>query len=147
MIDRACLLNVIDRYQQTQPDGVKCVDEQIRLFSQDCVFISFPVVSVVGSAEPRLLRGQAAIHEAFVAYNQFIASQDSVAIRYQDAYADPLPDGLGGVCGFTLLIDVVNEGKAALAINHAQFHVDQNGLIVRMMNWQATGTVEILQAM
>lgn len=146
MIDRDDLLAVMKRYQQTQPEGVKQVNAQLELFSADCVFISFPVASVVGHVQPRMLCGHEALRDAFVAYNQFIEAQDAVDITYIDAYADTRADGRGGICGFTLLINVVNGEKRSMAMNQAQFHVAADGLVCRMMNWQANSTLPIQNA-
>jgi hypothetical protein len=143
LIDRRVLVAILKRYEETQPEGVKQVDAQIALFSDQCVFVSFPVATVVGSAEARLLHGRQAICDAFQAYNDFIAQQEVVTISYLDAYADARADGLGGVCGFTLLIEVQNGEQRSMATNQAQFHVDAQGLVYRMMNWQASSTAQI----
>jgi len=147
MINREQLMNVMKRYQDTQPRGVKDVGAQIELFSPDCVFVSFPVASVVGSVEPRLLHGRAALRDAFVAYNDFIMKQPFVDITYVDPYADVSQDGRSGICGFTLVIDVVNESTQSVAMNQAQFHVGADGLICRLMNWQASSTSSIREAL
>lgn len=146
MIDRDCLLNVLRRYQDTQPGGIKHVDEQIELFRHDCIFISFPVISVVGSVEPRLMHGRGALYDAFQSYNDYMRQQDSVSITYVDAYADVQNDGLAGICGFTLIIHVLSGAKRSMALNQAQFHVGADGLIRRMMNWQAMSTAQIQDA-
>jgi len=146
MIDSNYLMNVMKRYQDTQPRGVKDVGAQIELFSPDCVFVSFPVASVVGSVEPRLLHGRAALRDAFVAYNDFIMKQPFVGITYVDTYADVSQDGRSGICGFTLVIDTGDERMQSMAINQAQFHVRTDGLIYRMMNWQASSTPSIRDA-
>lgn len=142
-ITRDQLISVLRRYRDTQRSGIKQIDEQIKLFREDCIFISFPVASVVGSAEPRLLHGRQALYEAFVAYNDYIMGQTSVTIKYVDAYAHPEDDGSGGTCGFTLLIEIINGQQTSLAMNQAQFHVDAAGLVHRMMNWQAHSTASI----
>ena len=146
MIDSNYLMNVMKRYQDTQPRGVKDVNAQIELFSLDCVFVSFPVASVVGSVEPRLLRGREALHDAFVAYNHFILKQPFVDISYVDTYAVASQDGRSGICGFTLVIDMGDERIQSMAMNQAQFHVRTDGLICRLMNWQASSTLPIRDA-
>jgi len=144
MITTELLQQVITRYQQTQPGGIKLVDEQLAIFSPDCVFISFPVASVVGSTEARVLRGHKAMREAFVNYNEFIRGYESVLMTYADAYTQVSNDARTGICGFTLKIHTTKKApeqgldQHSYALNHLQLQVDESGLVIKSLNWQAS---------
>jgi len=138
------LLAVARCYQDTQPNGIKEVEQQLALFAEDTVFISFPIAQVVGSNEPRLLMGKAALREAFLSYNVFAKQAQSLAMTYHHAYAYVDPETNKGVCGFTLLIQMREDEKLSVAMNHLQLHVNEDNLIDRSVNWQAQATPEIV---
>ena len=134
------LLAVAKRYQDTQPDGVKQIQAQLALFTRDTVFVSFPVAQVVGSHEPRLLVGREALRQAFLDYNAFIGGVQSLTMTYHDVYAHQPAETEIGTCGFTLLINMQRDNQVSSALNHLQLHVNEQGLICRSMNWQASMT-------
>jgi hypothetical protein len=130
---RESIKAVIKHYQDCQLSGIKDVERQMEIYSDDSRFIVFPVASVVGMSEPRVLEGKQAIRELMEHYNKLAIACESVSIHNRELMIDP--EALRG--SFVMEITMTSDGESQHYLNYLQMQLSSDMQVVSSLNWQA----------
>ncbi|MCL9683374.1 hypothetical protein [Legionella maioricensis] len=129
---REKIYSCIKHYQDAQINGKKDVDKQIQIYTDDSVFISFPVPGVVGLSKVRVLQGKKEIYQAFAEYNNFIKAFDEISIVNKNLMIDSTT--LRG--GFVMEITTNRAGEIKTYLNCLQMQFNSEMKVVQSLNWQ-----------
>lgn len=124
---------VLDHYHDCQINGIKDVERQMEIYSEDSQFILFPVAGVVGISDPRVIDGKQAIAQLFEQYNTLAKTFDSVSIVNKHQMIDP--EALKG--SFAMEITMTRSGDSHYYFNYLQMQLNQDMQVISSMNWQA----------
>ena len=124
---------ILKHYQDSQPNGIKIVERQLEIYSEESLFFIFPASGVIGSAEPIILEGKQDIRRLFEQYNAHAETFDSVNILYMHQIIDP--EALKG--SFVMHITMTKGGKSHQYCNSLQMHFNKDFEVILSINWQA----------
>jgi hypothetical protein len=124
---------VLKHYENCQLTGLKDVERQVQIYSEDSIFVVFPVPDLMGVGAPRVLTGKQAIIELFEQYNQSAAACDSVDIVHKHFMVDA--EALKG--SFAMEITMVKDGKQSQYFNSLQMQFNARMQVTLSLNWQA----------
>ncbi len=132
----------IKHYQDAQVNGTKDVEKQVQIYTDDSVFISFPVPGVVGLSKVRILQGKHEIYKAFEEYNSFIKNFDEISIVNKNLMIDS-ETGRGG---FVMEITTKREGEIKTYLNCLQMQFNSEMKVIQSLNWQGeVGNQDVLK--
>lgn len=133
IMTRDVIADALKYYQDSQPNGFKDIDKQLKLYTEDSIFISFPVAGVVGNSGARVMNGVEEIKTAFDEYNQFIKDIDNFTIEY----LHPMIDEHDLKGSFIMKITHASDGIKSTFLNYLQMHFNQDMKVTFSLNWQA----------
>jgi len=127
---------VLKHYQDCQLNGIKDIDRQMEIYSEESQFILFPVAGVVGISDPRIINGKHAIYQLFEQYNSLARTFDSVNILNKHQMIDP--EALKG--SFVMEITMTQAGNSHNYFNYLQMQLNRDMQVITSFNWQADVT-------
>lgn len=133
---RENIKGVLKHYQDCQLNGIKDVDRQMQIYSDDSVFVVFPLAGVVGMSDPLLLNGKQEIRNLMEQYNKLAGTFDSVRIINKELMVDP--EALKG--SFVMEITMTKAGETHQYLNYLQMQLNQDMQVIQSLNWQANAT-------
>lgn len=138
---RQKITDVVKHYQTCQASGIKDVDTQMEIFTEDCAFLCFSAAAVVGSSGVAIYDGKEEIRKAFEQYNRHIGEPENIEIDYFDLVVDE--ENLR--CNFNMFLHIkTNPNNPVEFFNMLQFHLNEEFKIFKAYNWQGdTGTLNL----
>lgn len=141
---RQKIANVVAHYQSCQTSGIKDIDKQLEIFTEDCVLMSFSSAALVGKSGMTIFKGKEEIRKCFDSYNKQMRTPSNVKIENFDLVIDE--ENLR--CNFNMLIHVkVDPKHPVVFFNTLQFHLNEELKIFKAYNWQGNAGTENLYAL
>lgn len=120
-------------YKNTQKDGLKNCNEQIKMFDENCLWLSFSSSEVVSGGGVKVAKGRAELLTLFEKYNDTVRDFYIINIEYLNQFTDEE----NRVCGFNMLI-TLQKSKSEQPnqfFNTLELHVNQNNKVFKAYNW------------
>lgn len=138
---RQKIIDVVMHYQSCQASGIKDVDKQMEIFTEDCAFLCFSAAAVVGTTGVVVYDGKEEISKAFEQYNRHIGQPENIEIEYFDLVIDE--ENLR--CNFNMLLHIKTDPNNPVDFfNMLQFHLNKELKIFKAYNWQGdTGALSL----
>tara|TARA_R110000868_G_scaffold411611_1_gene705894 strand:- start:1655 stop:2098 length:444 start_codon:yes stop_codon:yes gene_type:complete len=130
---RDAIAAALKYYQDSQPNGLKDIDKQLKLYTEDSIFVSFPVAGVVGKNDARVMKGIKEIKIAFDEYNHFIKDIENFTIEYLHTMIDE--HNLKG--SFVMKITHTTNKIKSIFLNYLQMQFNHDMKVTFSLNWQA----------
>ncbi len=133
---RAGIQAIIKHYQDCQLNGIKDIDRQMEIYSEESQFTVFPAIGVVGVSEPQIFNGKQAIRELFEKYNSKAKACESVTIVNKNDMIDP--EALRG--SFVMKITMTKADESHSFFNYLQMQFNHDMQVISSLNWHADVT-------
>ena len=127
---------VLKHYRDCQLDGVKDVERQMEIYSDDSRFVVFPTPGVMGISDPVALDGKEAIRDFFEQYNDYVNTLDSITILHKNFMVDQ--EALKG--SFVMEITMIKGEERHQYLNYLQMQLNEDMQVILSLNWQADVT-------
>ena len=135
------IATVVNHYQQTQASGLKDIEKQLEIFTDDCTWVIFATEAVLGNSGLLIINNKDSLREGCEKYNNHIGSPNNITINYFDLVIDE--NNLR--CNFNMLLHIkIDPKNPVYSFNTLQFHINENFKIYKAYNWQGkVGNTEI----
>lgn len=138
---RQQIADVILHYQNSQATGLKDIESQLQIFTDNCIFMSFAASELAGKAGIHSYRNKDELRESLKEYNDHIQNPNNVDIEYFDTIIDE--ENMRA--SFNLLFQVTTDpSQPKEFFNTIQFYLNKDLKVFKAYNWQGdAGEVDL----
>ena len=126
-------MELISFYKNTQKNGLKDCHEQIKMFDDKCLWLSFSDPQVITGGGVKTANGKQALLKLFEQYNDTVRNLFLIEIAYLNEFADES----NHICGFNMLITIQKEqsGEKSKFFNTLELHINDQNKVCKACNW------------